>query len=104
MDPWLWGPALASFLAPLAAAWRAWAGWIVWCLAVLAAGVGFLLVAAGTALLGLFGSLIGFTPDWEAARASFIAPAALSMAVLAATWYLTRRVAGRADTTAAPES
>lgn len=101
MDPWLWGPAAASVLAPLAARWRTWAGWAVWGLALLAAGVGFLLVAAGTVLLGLFGSLIGFSPDWGAAAASFGAPAVLSTAVLAATWYLTHRVAGRADPTPA---
>ncbi len=103
MDAWLWGPAVASFLAPLAAAWRVWAGWTVWCLAVLAAGAGYVLVAAGTVLLGLFGSLVGFSPDWGAATASFGAPAVLSSAVLAATWHLTRRVAGRADMTVASE-
>lgn len=102
MDAWLWGPVMVSFLAPLAAAWRVWAGWTVWSLAVLAAGVGHLLVAAATVLLGLFGSLVGFSPDWGAATASFGAPAALSSAVLAGTWHLTRRVAGRADTTTAP--
>lgn len=98
MDAWLWGPAVASLLAPLAAAWRGWAGWTVWCLALLAAGAGYLLVAAGTVLLGLFGSLIGFSPDWGAATASFGAPAFLSCAVLAGTWHLTRQVAGRAET------
>lgn len=77
VDAWLWGPAVASFLAPL--------------------------VAAGAVLLGLFGSLIGFSPDWGAATASFGTPAVLSSAVLAATWHLTRRVAGRADTTAGPK-
>lgn len=98
MDAWLWGPAVASLLAPLAAAWRGWAGWTVWCLALLAAGAGYLLVTAGTVLLGLFGSLIGFSPDWGAATASFGAPAFLSCAVLAGTWHLTRQVAGRAET------
>lgn len=104
VDPWLWGPAVASLLAPPAAAWRAWVGWTIWCTAVLAAGAGYLLVAAGTVLLGLFGSLLGFSPDWASATASFGAPAALSTAVLATTWHLTRRVAGRADTTATPRS
>lgn len=103
VDAWLWGPAVASFLAPLAAAWRVWAGWTVWCLALLAAGVGYLLVAAGTVLLGLFGSLIGFSPDWGAATAAFGPQAVLSSAVLAATWHLTRRVAGRAGTAAVSE-
>lgn len=103
MDTWLWGPAVASLLAPMAAAWRGWAGWTVWWLALLAAATGYLLVAAGSLLLGLFGTLIGFSPDWGAATASFGAPAVLSCAVLAGTWHLTRRVAGRADTTAAPE-
>ena len=104
MDAWLWGPAVASFLAPLAAAWRVWAGWTVWCLAVLAAAVGHLMVAAGVVLLGLFGSLVGFSPDWGAATASVGAPVALNTAALAGTWYLTRRVAGRAETTAATPS
>lgn len=99
-DPWLWGPAAASLLAPLAAIWRPWAGWVVWCVALVAACAGFLLVAAGTALLGIFATLFGYSPDWSAAVASFGAPGAMSTTVLAGSWLLTRRVGRTADAVA----
>ena len=103
MDPWLWAPAMVSLLAPVAAAWRTWAGWAVWCLALLATLAGYLMVAAGTALLGFFGQLLGFSPDWGAAVSSFGAPALLSTAVLAAAAHLTRRTARRSATRAAED-